>query len=183
MKEISELKQDLKQLKQSFDQRFSLTPEHRENKGLPVLLINLSNEIYAIPLKYVQEVIKLPIITKVPCSPAFIIGIINLKGELITISDIKSILALKSSILSIQSRIIVTKELSFTTGILVDQVSSILSIDTNKLQPPSTTLSSSKREFIEGVFYSNHDLVILLDMIKLFESSEMDIKRGFKKMG
>jgi len=76
---------------------------------------------------------------------------------------------------TVESRIIVTKNLTFTTGILVDTIQGVFSVSETDIQPPLNTLTPVKAEFIQGEFYMNDKLVIMLNMKRISSSKEMQI--------
>lgn len=176
MGDVSTLSTSLEDLRKSFDQSFSIAPEHETAIQEQVLVFTLSQEYYAISLNFIQEVIKVPYITKIPCSPTVIMGIVNLNGEIISISDIHQFFELPKAVITSDSRIIVTKNLPFKTGLLVDTLQSVVAIKKEDIQPPLSTLNTIKTEFIQGNFYVEGKLVIFLNMEELTASSEMEIK-------
>ncbi|MGK5095332.1 chemotaxis protein CheW [Deltaproteobacteria bacterium TL4] len=177
MTEVLLTQETLDHLRKSFDHSFSLPPATNKIKRTQVLIFTLANEHYAVPLSYVQEIIKVTHISKVPCTPPVILGIMNLNGELISISDIHHFFDLRAQASDpANRRIIVTKNLPFKTGMLVDSIERTLALDEKEIQPPLSTLNTIKSEFIQGVFYSHDKLVVLLAMKNLMNSPEMQIK-------
>ena len=96
----------------------------------------LNNEIYCISLKFVREFCKLKLInlTTIPCVPEFIVGLINLRGEFITIIDIKSFLQIPKSKITEKTKIIVAKSPNLQIGLLVDDVFDIVNIPLEQLR-------------------------------------------------
>jgi len=166
----------LEELRNSFDQSFSIDPEIEKNNLQKALQFHLSGESYAIPLMYIREVRKISHITKVPCAPSIIVGMINLNGEIVSVSNICNLLELSESKITSQSRLIITNNLGFTTALLVDSIQGLIDIKEDEIQPPISTLSSTKAEYIHGGIYCNDKLLILLNMEKLFQSSEMQVE-------
>ncbi len=175
-KNFIDLNKVLTELRTSFDHSFSMATETSVEVMEHVLLFSLCQASYAIPLHYTQEVLKVPYITKVPLAPPVIAGIMNLNGEIVSVCHVSHILDMPPSEIKEESRVLVTKNLGYPTGILVDAVQGIVSISEQQIQPTLSTISSGKAEFIRGEFYIKDKLVILLDMEKLTTAPEMQIR-------
>jgi len=96
---------------------------------------SLNSEIYCISLRYVKEFCKLKLVnlTPIPCVPEFVIGIINLRGEFITIIDIKSFLHISKTKITDRTKIIVVKSTNMQVGLIVDDVFDIVDIPSEKI--------------------------------------------------
>lgn len=165
----------LEELKQAFNRSFSIAPETLIEEQDKVLIFSVSDEMFSVPLEYIKEIIKVPHITKVPLAPPVIIGIMNLNGEIISVSDLAVLFGLKGKRRSASNRIIVTKNLNFETGFLVDAILGIIHLKENVLQPPLNTVTTIRQEFIEGKFYYQDSLITLLNLIELMKTPEMQI--------
>ncbi|MBF0289259.1 MAG: purine-binding chemotaxis protein CheW [SAR324 cluster bacterium] len=173
---LTDLNKILDELRTAFDHSFSAAIETTAEAMEHVLLFSLGEVCYAIPLYYTQEVLKVPYITRVPHAPPVIAGIMNLNGEIVSVCRISHILDMPSSETQTESRVLVTKNLPYTTGIFVDAVHGILSVSEQQIQPILSTISAGKADFIRGEFYTEDKLVILLDMKKLTSAPEMQIR-------
>jgi purine-binding chemotaxis protein CheW len=135
---------------------------------------SLNNEIYCLSLKYVKEFTKLKNIniTPVPCVPAFINGLINLRGEFITIIDIKYFLNIPKTNITEKTKIIVIKTEIMQIGLLVDEVFDIVSIPVEKLKTDNTTIEKDK--FIIGeVILENKKVMNILNTARLLSDERL----------
>lgn len=136
---------------------------------------SLNSEIYCISLKYVKEFTKLKNITLtvVPCVPEFIAGLINLRGEFITIIDIKSFLQIAKTELTDKTKIIVVKTQNLQIGLLVDEVYDIVNIPLGSLNKDSNS-QLEKDKFTSGEFILEKNKVMsILNLEKLLEDERL----------
>lgn len=132
------------------------------------LSFKLGDEHYALPLLQVKEVIDLPDVTFVPQAPAFFLGIINLRGQVISVVDLRLKLGLPKNNSESKTAIICDFG-SRVMGIVVDSVQSVLHPDPSELNTPPSTSAASQVSYVNCV-YNNKDgtLVLMLDILKLF---------------
>ncbi|MEK7483646.1 MAG: chemotaxis protein CheW [Planctomycetota bacterium] len=138
-----------------------------------VLVIQFSQSCFAIELLKTKEVLKVPKITSVPRSPEELLGLINLRGRICPLYDIRKILSLPKIEITEATRLIMIHLEAQQVGILVDHILSIHELQKNDLQPPLVDDIKFKKQYILGKFYLNHNLVLLLDIEKLFQSQEL----------
>lgn len=169
------LENSLDELRKSFDESFSVAPKLNQGRYEKALLFHLAQESYAVPLNHIQEVLNIPHITRVPGAPRIILGIINLKGVIVSVTCVHHLLELPVPEKTSRSRLLITKNLPFTTAFLVDRVQSVVNLREDQVQPPLSTLSSNKSEFIKGEFYTGEKLSILLDMERLMSSPQLQV--------
>lgn len=174
--ELVSLQQTIEELRQSFDQGFCAAPAIQSVDTIQVLIFDLAHERYAIPLEYIQEVIVNPLITIIPGAPAVIAGIINLRGEIISVSSIHPLFELKSPALADIAQLIIIKGLRYNTAIAVDLIRCTAFVEESKLQPALSTLATDKAELLMGSFRHDGHLVVFLHMEKLIEAPEMQIE-------
>ncbi len=172
----SKIDSNLAKLRQSFDYSFTMPLKTVTVKHKRFLVFTLAQRYYAVSLDFVQEVLKLPHITKVPCAPASIAGIMNLKGMIVSVSIIHSFFDLPSTPPSPESRVFITKNLDFTTAILVDSIVNIALVEEEELEPSLFTTDKDKSEYITGKFRDSENIVTLLDMEALAGSQLMRIE-------
>ena len=126
---------------------------------LEVVEFELASERYAFPLADVREVSLLRELTPVPCTPPFVIGIINLRGEIRTVIDLKKFFDLPSAGITEFNKIILIKRDELQVGILADAILGVLQIPVGDLQPTLPTLTDLRAEYIRGI--TNERLVVL----------------------
>ena len=150
-----------------YDEEFTEIKEVDDT--IQLLIFRLSNEWYAVESKEVREIVKLGKITYLPLSAKHIAGIINLRGRILSVTDMKKIFNLAQEEVSDTTRLVVIKNEIMETGLLVDEVTSIASISKNKIDPPINTISSEIKEYIKGEIKIDNRFVVLLNITLLFE--------------
>ena len=134
---------------------------------LVVFLLN--KEYFAVEVASVESIIKLQTITKIPHAPLFVVGVTNLRGNIVPVIDLELRLSLPRTKPDINTRIVVALIKDQKIGMVVDAVSQVVEIDELQIEPTpklSTTIDSS---FIKGIVKIEDDLIILLDLEKFFE--------------
>jgi purine-binding chemotaxis protein CheW len=129
------------------------------------LSFTLGTEDYAIPLLSVREVIAIPEITPIPSTPAHFLGIMNLRGQVISIIDLRQKLGIKP-VNSADSAVIICDLSPLCIGVVVDSINSVLSPNDSEIAEKPEIQSSRNTDYIKGVFRSNNKLVLLLDVAK-----------------
>jgi purine-binding chemotaxis protein CheW len=136
------------------------------------LLDNQKKENYAIPIEQIREIRAIESITKVPKAKSYVKGMINLRGLIIPVIDVKEKLGLDSggSTNSSKQRILVAEVNNSLTGLLVDEVDQVMQIQTKDIEPaPQGALES--HNYVKGIAKSGEKLIVLLDVAKLLEDS------------
>lgn len=137
-----------------------------------LVVFELSGESYGIPIHRVREIIRVPAITKVPRTPEFIEGVINLRGGVIPVIDLRKRFMLAGTSDSNDRRIIVVEVRDYTLGMIVDGVSEVLRISPSQIEPPSPYIVTIATRYIAGVAKIDKGLVILLDMDQVLFDDE-----------
>lgn len=152
----------------------ALTVAQHEGDELPQTVIKhvsfaLGEETYAISAARVNEVLRYTEITPVPGAPDFILGIINLRGNVVTVIDARSVFALPPRDLTPQSRIIVVEIEDFILGVLVDRVAAVVDLNENAIETAPNTGHDAASRFIQGVYNEEDVLLILVDFGRVVE--------------
>ncbi|MGQ9659002.1 MAG: chemotaxis protein CheW [Thermochromatium sp.] len=134
----------------------------------------LADETYAIDVLQVQEVLKLTDIAPVPGVPDYILGIINLRGNVVTVIDARRRLSLPVREPDESSRIIIIDVDNQNIGILVDSVAEVVQIPAESIDPAPAIGNDQTSRFILGVTSSNDSLTILIDLNKLLSQEEWE---------
>jgi len=146
------------------------------------LTFKLADEIYAINVSSIKEVLGVPKITKVPRMPAFMSGVINLRGNVVPVLDLKMKFGLGQTLCTLDTSIIVTeiKDIfkddeseCFTVGIFSDMVQKVVDIDSSMIEPPPKIGSSINTEFIIGMGRMNSEFVIILNINRILSEDEL----------
>ncbi len=142
---------------------------------LQFVSFNLGDEEYAIEILKVQEIIRMIEITRVPNSPEFINGVINLRGRVIPVLDLGKRIGLPEKEHSGDSRIIVVEIQNKVIGFIVDKVNIVLRINQNIVEPTPELVGKIESEFISGIAKMEKNLLILLDLDKVISQPEMSV--------
>jgi purine-binding chemotaxis protein CheW len=129
----------------------------------------LDNEDYAIAITKIQEIILMKPITRIPQVPDFIEGLINLRGSVIPIVNLRKRFGLPAHDVDDETRTIVVNIHEKTVGCVVDAVTKVMRINRDQIQPPPLTVLSTAHQFIAGLAQLDDRLMIILDIDKLFD--------------
>jgi purine-binding chemotaxis protein CheW len=129
----------------------------------------LANETYALNAAKVNEVLRYTEITPVPGSAHFILGIINLRGNVVTVIDARIVFGMPDVEQTQSSRIIVVEIEDFVVGILVDRVAEVIDLNKNMIEIAPATSQDPSTKFITGLFNSDDQLIILVDFSRVIE--------------
>jgi purine-binding chemotaxis protein CheW len=139
---------------------------------LQLVSFNIGNEEFAVDILKVQEINRMADITRVPKSPPFVEGVINLRGKVIPIVDLRKRFNLEERKATKETRIIVVDMDGKVVGLIVDSVSEVLRLPADTIEPPPPIVAGIESEYIKGVGKLDDRLLILLDLNKIFSSEE-----------
>lgn len=139
-----------------------------------LVVFKLGDEDYGIDISSVREIITVQRITRVPRAPDFIEGIINLRGNVIPVIDLRKRFELPVVEHTRDTRIVVVEIGEHTLGVVVDAVSEVLRIPSDSIEPPSSIVVDVDAQFIEGIARLEERLIILLNMSRLLDKREVD---------
>ena len=132
----------------------------------------LDKEVYGVNVMQVQEVLRYTDIAPVPGAPAYVLGIINLRGNVVTIIDTRLRFGLSPAEVTDNTRIIIIEVDKQVVGILVDKVSEVVDLYQHEIDPAPNVGTDANSKFIKGVCYRNDSLMILIDLEKLLTDDE-----------
>lgn len=141
---------------------------------IQLVTFSIGEEEFGVDILKVQEIIRTMEITKVPRAPQFVEGVINLRGKVIPIIDLRSKFGLQFREHDQHTRIIVIEINDMIVGFVVDSVSEVLRIPASTVEPPPPVVSGLESEYINGVGKLEDRLLILLDLNRLLSSEEQD---------
>ena len=133
----------------------------------------LDDETYGIDVMQIREVLRTPEISPVPGAPAFVIGIINLRGNVVAIIDTRSRFHLGQREVDDASRILILEAGEYLVGYLVDSVSEVAELRDDKVEMAPDTGNGSASRYISGLYNRKEGLLILLDSTRLLSDDEM----------
>ena len=140
---------------------------------LQLVTFSIDEEEFGVNILKVQEIIRIMEITRVPRSPEFVEGVINLRGRVIPIVDLRRRLGLAAIAHDKDTRIIVIELNSLVVGFIVDAVSEVLRIPADTVEPTPPVAAGVDSEYISGVGKLQDRLLILLDLDKLLTAEDL----------
>ena len=146
---------------------------------MQLVTFSIGEEEFGVDILKVQEIIRMMEITKVPRAPDFVEGVINLRGKVIPILDLRKRFGLVTRDHDKHTRIIVIEISNMIVGFVVDSVSEVLRIPSNTVEPPPPVVSGLESEYISGVGKLADRLLILLDLDRLLSREEQGALSGF----
>lgn len=145
------------------------------------MTFKLGDELFAINVAQVREVLEVPLITKVPTAPQYMKGVVNVRGQSIPVVDLRVRFGLPKGTETVQTRIIVM-ELSLDgevaiLGGMADSVHEVIELEPGNINPPPKIAMRWRTEFIQGLGKRGDDFIIILDFNSVFSSDELTLVR------
>lgn len=141
------------------------TSQGEENETTQYIVVRLGQEQYGIDIKYVENIVRMQQITRVPKVPSYIKGVINLRGEVIPVMSIRVRMGLPEDEITRATRIIILKlEQDGTVGYLVDEVKEVVTLESRDIEKMSRDTMDTSQNFINGVGKRGTELISLLDL-------------------
>jgi purine-binding chemotaxis protein CheW len=139
----------------------------------------LETETYGINVMQVQEVLRYTEIAPVPGAPMYVLGIINLRGNVVTVIDTRSRFGLESTEVSDNTRIVIIEAEKQVIGIMVDSVAEVVYLKASEIDIAPNVGNDESAKFIQGVSNRDGELLILVDLNKLLSDEEWDELKQF----
>lgn len=146
--------------------------EERRRGEQQLVVFMLAQESYGVEITTVREIITMQKITPVPEAPSFVEGMINLRGRVVPVIDLKKRLGLPTTTVGQETRIMVVEMGSTTIGCIVDAVKEVLTISTELVEPPEAAVGI-QAEFLEGIAKVGNVLVILVDLRRVLSAEKL----------
>lgn len=140
---------------------------------LQLVSFRLGEEEYGIEITKIQEIILMGDITRVPQTPSYVKGLINLRSNVIPILDLRLRFGLPETAVTDETRIMVVNISGKTIGLIVDAVSEVLRVSQNEIAPPPPTVAGLGREYLTGLAKLQGRLLIMLDIDKLLDEESV----------
>ena len=148
--------------------------QKRDDELLQLVTFSTGDEEFGVDILRVQEIIRTMAITKVPKAPEFVEGVINLRGKVIPIIDLRRRFGLQPKEHDKHTRIIVIEINTMIVGFVVDSVSEVLRIPASTVEPPPPVVAGLESEYISGVGKLEDRLLILLDLDRLLSRADIE---------
>lgn len=146
-----------------------------ENVNDPIVqwvTFHLDNEKYGIKVMQVQEVLRMTEIAPVPGAPDYVIGIINLRGNVVTVIDTRRRFGLMDEEPTDETRIVIVEADNNVVGILVDSVAAVVDLRISEVETAPNVGNDESSKYIQGVSSQGDELLILVDVNKLLNDEE-----------
>jgi len=140
------------------------------NQELQLVVFDLAAEYYGVDIGDVSEIIRMQAITQIPGAPAFVEGVINLRGKVVPVLDLRKRLDRRVKEQTKESRIVVVNIGSSEVGVIVDAVTEVLSVPMSSIEPPSNMITDVESDYLRGIAKLDSKLIILLDVKKALDS-------------
>lgn len=141
------------------------------------ITFKLGNELFAISVEQVREVLEVSAITKVPTAPGYMRGVVNVRGKAIPVVDLRMRFGLPTTVDTLATRIIVMELLidgePTVLGGLADSVHEVIEIEPSQMNPPPRIAMRWRTEFIQGMCRRGDEFLIILDVTAVFASEEL----------
>ncbi len=151
-------------------QALARATEVETGETMQFVVFSLANETYGIPTNYVKEVQPLRDVSPVPCTPDFVVGIINIRGSIYSVVDIRQFLGVPKQEVTDLTKVILVDAAGLEVGVLADDVSGSMSIAMAEIKPSLATTASIKEEYIQGV---TKDMLIILNLDTLMRDERV----------
>ena len=147
-------------------------PDSSQGEVLRWVTFQLDREMYGVNVMQVRAVLRYSDIAPVPGAPAYVLGIINLRGNVVSVIDTRMRFGLPPSEITDNTRIMIIESERQVVGILVDSVAEVVDLNTNEIDDTPNVGTEESAKFICGVCNREDDLLILIDLYKLLTEEE-----------
>lgn len=163
----------------SDEMRSSSDKNDKKDEVLQWVTFKLANEVYGINVMQVQEILRYSEIAPVPGAPAYVLGIINLRGNVVTVIDTRARFGLEPCDVTDNTRVVVIESEKQVIGILVDSASEVVYLKESEIDDAPNVGNEESAQFIQGVSNREGELLILVDLDKLLSDDEWDELKQF----
>ena len=137
------------------------------------LSLTLGDELFALPIEHIREIIEFGGLTEIPLMPAFLRGVINLRGAVLPVLNLAARLGLPASEARSSSVVIVVDLVGRTVGLLVDAVSDIINVGEGEIQPAPVIGAASSKGLARGMITTDEGIITLIDMSGILPTQEL----------
>jgi len=139
------------------------------SRELHIVGFQVGRETYGVPITSLHEIVRVPEITAVPDAPEYMEGVINLRGKIVSVIDLRKRLGEKKIGSSRRNRILVVEHKNKLAGLIVDSASELLKIPATDVEASPTTLQEGRANCVTGLGKYQGRLIVLLDMSRLLD--------------
>ena len=150
-----------------------MTQRHRiMAKDIQIVGLRIGRETYGIPIALVREIVRVPDITAVPNTQEYVEGVINLRGKIVSVMDLRKRFGESAVENNKKNRIVVVEFECRTVGLIVNSASEVLKISSSEIAPPGSVFIDGEVDYVTGVAKLGERLIILLDLSKVLKSGD-----------
>jgi len=149
------------------------------SKDLHIVGFRIGRETFGVPISLVHEIVRVPDITAVPDAPDCIEGVINLRGKIVSVVDLRKRFGEKNIHRSKKNRILVAEVEGKMVGLIVDAASEVLKVPPSEVENPPNVFEEGELNYVTGVGKLQDRLVILVDLTKILQRGELRRLPGF----
>ncbi|HEY6272929.1 MAG TPA: chemotaxis protein CheW [Terriglobales bacterium] len=142
-------------------------------RELHIVGFRVGRETFGVPIGLVHEIVRVPEITAVPDSPGYVEGVINLRGKIVSVVDLRKRFGEQEISSHKKNRILVTEVEGKMVGLIVDAASEVLKIPDSEIELPPSVFEEGELNYVTGVGKLQGRLVILIDLSKILQKGEL----------
>jgi purine-binding chemotaxis protein CheW len=142
-------------------------------KELHIVGFRIGRETFGVPIALVHEIVRVPDITAVPDSPDYVEGVINLRGKIVSVVDLRKRFGEKQISPNKKNRILVAEVEGKMVGLIVDAASEVIKIPDNEVDLPPSVFDEGELNYVTGVGKMHGRLIILIDLNKILQRGEL----------
>lgn len=140
-------------------------------QSVQLVVFTLGEEEYGVPIQFVKEIIRKPVVTHLPNAPAYVLGVINLRGQIIPILSLHHRFGLGFNDHQ-ETKVVIVEFAELTVGMEVNEVSEVLTISNERISPAPAMATTIDSSFISGVGKLQDRLLIILDVERILNEEE-----------
>lgn len=142
-------------------------------KELQIVGFRIGRETFGLPISLVHEIVRTPEITNVPHAPEYVEGVMNLRGRIVPVIDLRRRFGGAAIENSRKNRVLVVDVESKAVGLIVDSASEVMKISDTQIEPPPNVLTDAATGYVTGVAKHQGRLIILVDLRRILQSGEL----------
>ncbi|MBF0519727.1 MAG: chemotaxis protein CheW [Nitrospirae bacterium] len=155
-----------------------------ENEIMQFLTFKLDDEVFALHIEKIREVLEFTTVTKMPRTPEFMRGVINLRGSVVPVIDLKQKFGMSYTKKAVDTCVVITEvEMEgekIILGAMVDSVKEVMELEKSAIEPPPKIGTQLSNEYIEGMGKQDEEFIIILDIDKIFSADELTMVTDMK---
>lgn len=147
------------------------TADDEVSDQLSLLLFRIAEEWYAVRVSDVREIFQEYLVTRIPCVPAYILGVVNVRGEILSVTDSAAIMGIGTvqTVDGVEPPAIVIANDEIATALVVDEIGDITEVANEAIEPPISIIDRSQAEFVSGSVYIDGSMVGLISISRMLE--------------